>query len=365
MTLGEPQTGYENWSTVDGEATVLARSLTPQVDSYLKDYDMYVLVDCNVAKTDNTVIVVPLIMVVTSDTALNPAVTLIGGGKRVLNTDKGVFAGWVVDGQFVGWTKTHASYSVTVYDVLWSNTSKFKLEVNDSSLGYTDPSAGEYDKKAVESTTVTAYPYSGCSVKNWELDGVQYPANNTFTVKHYRDHVLVCVFVRGGTLLFRPSSNGDLIQLTAIPTAPNYQNVDDEVSDGGATIVYNAYVNTKRTDLYGFTFTGIPSNAIIDYVDVFIRVRRVPDIYQTAECNTALKTHGTIYYGEPYYPPYDLDWHLTSTRYTTNPYTKQPWTLSEVYALQAGVRLQNWNYWGTYVSGQCTQMWVEVAYHVP
>jgi hypothetical protein len=236
------------------------------------------------------------------------------------------------------------------------------IAVNDLLMGTTDPIPAEYDKKAVDTVLVTAVPNSGFNVKNWELNGTQYPSNLTFSVKCYRDYTLLCVFWKGQTQALRPNANGDLIELTAVPVPPDYQCVDEEISDGDASVVTNVWNNTQKIDLYQLSDTTFPSNYIVDYVDVFARVRRRGQEFYP-KCNMVLKTNNQIVHDIDYMP---IDvWGLITKRYTLNPVTGLPWTIAEVNALQAGIRLECIvGSWHTAVC-DCTQLWVEVVSHAP
>lgn len=363
ITLSDPRTGFADWIKLTGEATVLVRDLVKVGQSELEFYEIYVMVDANYYSSGGEVGVVPMIMIVTADTALSEPCIIIGGGKRTASTDRGVYAGWIIEGQFNGWTKTHDTYTVDVKTVLWANLSKLTIAVNDTVMGTTTPIPNTYDKKATDELLVTAYPNTNYIVKNWELDDIQYPASDTFTVKCYRNHTLVCVFRSGVLVVMRPESNSTCY-LTSQGDSPNYKCVDDVLSDGDATFVYPKLGQVGcTTDLYNLSTASLPPTAVVDYIDVFFRVRSEVEPFK-AIAKSLIKTHGVTYMSDEVKP--SLAWELHSTRYMVNPFSKALWTSSEIEDLQLGLLLcisgsvgLNW------VRTRCTQVWVEVCYHVP
>lgn len=79
------------------------------------------------------------------------------------------------------------------------------------------------------------------------------------------------------------------------------------------------------------------------------------------QARTVLRTHGVIYNSDWYDLDEDNVW-ISSQIYTTNPYTTQNWTKSELDALQAGIemRITPWEGqgWGYYA--HCYSLYVEV-----
>jgi len=365
MDLKSPVAGFENYVKVKGDTVVLVRSVTYSGDNQVKDYDVYVFIDGNLVKSDNSVDIVPFVFVITGDTAGNPEVVIVTAGKHLISSDKGVFVSWVKEGQLIGWTKTHGDYEVTVKEVLWSNISKFTIKVNDPTKGYTVPSAGEYNKKAVDITTVFAYPYSGYVVLGWDLDGVQFPASSSFTVKHYRDHVLTVIFGRGGTLTIRPIADTNVRELYSWWDAPHWDQVDDVVNDGDGSYVFVGGRNGFFKDLYEMSDINVPSSAVIESVTLYARCKTVRD-YATAPImrGRILVRIGGVIYASPYFYC-DLNWTLYSWKLGNNPATGQPWTVSEINGMQVGIELEG--FWdsarGQGSQGWCTQVYGDVEWH--
>jgi len=171
------------------------------------------------------------------------------------------------------------------------------------------------------------------------------------------------------SVILRPGANGDVIELSQYPASGyNYDKVDEETPDEDATYVYvAATVVGLRRDLYQLPDVSLPENAIIDYVKVYIRVKpQYPDY--TAVSNARIKTYGVEYSSgfssSDGYQTFSAVW-------DKNPYTNQPWTQDEVNALQAGVGLFRSYFYDPetgyfyYCQTRCTQVYVEVGYHIP
>jgi hypothetical protein len=365
MDLKSPVAGFEDYVKLKGDAVVLVRGVTYSMDNRPKDYDVYVFIDGNLVKSDNSVDVVPFVFIITGDTAGNPEVVIVTAGKHLASSDKGVFVSWVKEGQLIGWTKTHGDYEVTVKEVLWSNISKFTIKVNDPTKGYTFPRAGEYDKKAVDITTVFAYPYSGCAVLGWDLDGVQFPASSSFTVKHYRDHVLTVIFGRGGVLTIRPVADTDVRELYSYGDVPHWDEVNDEISDGDATKVYVGARSGFYKDLYEMSNISVPSGAVIESVTLYARCKTYRNWAASPKMRGRILARiGSIIYASPYFYC-DWDWTLYSWKLGNNPATGQPWTASEINGMQVGIELEG--YWDSQKAlssqGWCTQVYGDVEWH--
>lgn len=363
LLSGRPE--FTAWDELDGEATILVRELTKVGETVRKTYDFYVLVDGNYHNVDNTLGVVAIALIVTKETALNSNVVLSAGGKRVETVDKGVFACFNTEAKEKGWAKTHDDYGTITKTVVWANPVKLTIMVNDPSMGTTDPAPAEYDKLSIDEVTVTGLPNGGYTIKNWELDGGQYPASDTFLVKCYSDRTLTCVFWAGGVVVLRPNADGDVVGLYRCGGLVNYQMVDEEVSDGDATFVYGDWTVLKY-DLYGLPDPSIPSGNVIDFVKVYSRWRRVRRIV-SATCKQVLKTHGATYFREQNNLPEDFEWHIVEEQFNVNPYTGLAWTIDEVNALQVGVACGAVEpIIDPYDTGlRCTQVWVEVKHHTP
>lgn len=358
-----PQTGFDTWQYVYGEMVILHRALTPVGSDMAYDYFIFVFVDGNVSTSTGEVNIIPLIIIVTRSTANNPKVVLVCGGQRLLNTDEGVFCGWVAEGQFVGFTKTHGGHNPVSYDEIWYGTSKFDLRVNNPAYGTTNPSPKVYTKKTTDITTVYAMPNSGYSLKCWDLDGVDFPPSSSFSLYHFRDHILTCVFYKGGTVTIRPNANGDVIQNEAYGDYPNYKCVDDIYSDGDATIVMPMIADDYARDLYQMSDVSLPSGSVIDSLTLGARVRWVKQMLVPVYARIVLKTYGRVYTGD--WVKAENDWKLITWFLEKNPYTNNNWTQSEINNLQVGVDLQLRvdKVTGYFSKAVCTQVYGDVEWH--
>jgi hypothetical protein len=363
LLSGKPE--FTAWDELDGEATILVRELTKQGETTRKTYDFYVMVDGNYHNVDNTLGVVAIALIVTKETATNTNIVLSAGGKRVETNGAGVFACFNTEAKEIGWAKTHDDYGTIVKTVVWANPVKLTIAVNDVVMGTTSPVPETYDKLSTDEVTVTGYPNSGYTIGNWELDGGQYPASDTFLVKCYSDHTLTCVFIAGGVVTLRPSADGDVAGLYRWGDNAQYKCVDETVSDGDATFVYGDWTVLKY-DLYQLPDPSIPSGNVIDYVKLYSRWRRYRRILPCT-CKQVLKTNGTAYFREQNNLPEDFEWHIVEEQFNVNPHTGVAWTIGEVNALQTGVACGA----GEPILDpadtglRCTQVWVEVKHHAP
>lgn len=160
------------------------------------------------------------------------------------------------------------------------------------------------------------------------------------------------------TTTLLPTANGDEIAISAqYPSSgSHYDKVDEGSSyDGDSTRVYQSSATPYR-DLY--VFEDLPSG-VGSIVSVAVKIICRQLAGTGGYYKTAIKTNGTVYDGTQItstttYTEY-------STVYTTNPYTGNPWTISEVNALQAGVVLKSNGSNGT----ACTSVYVEVVWNPP
>lgn len=364
LALTDQELGFTTHVTLKGEATILVRSVTPQIDALIKDYDFYCFLDADFFSVDAKVETVPMALVVTSATALHPEKILMAGGKRLVTNVKGVYAGLVTDGQLVGWSKIAGGYTETVKEVLWATMSKLTISVNDISMGTTDPIPNVYDHMATDEVVVTAHAEMGYGVKYWELDGITYPTNPTFTVKCYVDHALKCIFGEPVLTYLRP--NGTVYSHYAVPYPSEtelYECVDEEYSDGDATFVYDSrplWTNWFDT-MFGFPNDLVPVGNVPDYVELTVVARNI-NPFATPVLKLKVCTHGTEYHKD-----FDLfvgTYESFSFKLTNNPYTGSPWTREEIDDLEAGFHASGMWSGLAYLTDQVrvTQVYVKVPY---
>jgi len=162
------------------------------------------------------------------------------------------------------------------------------------------------------------------------------------------------------TETLRPNAPGDLTQLDPYPvTLPNWDCVNDEVADDDATYV-SAPEATGR-DLYNLPDTAIPDGSTINSVTVVTRMCRDGTLSVTGYA--VIKIGGTEYIGA--LRTLGTSWTTYSDSWATNPYTGNPWTKTDINALQAGVNLGYDSRHGNYGIGMCTQVYVIVDYTPP
>ena len=364
LSLSNQTAGYEDYSSVKGEATVIARSVTPQTDSIIHDYVFYVFLDADFFGSSGKIETVPVVFVITNESAGNPQLTVMAGGKRLFTNVVGVYAGWLENGQFIGWTKVAGGYAEVVKHVTWASESELTIEVNDESYGTTNPPPNVYKHKALDEVTVTAIPNSGYSVENWILDGVMYAGTDSFTVRMYNDHVLKCIFGESTIVYLRPSSTHESVNVASYPADKElYECVNEEYSDGDASYIYDSrpiwcdYCNVY----FDFPDGLIPEDATPNYVELYAIARNLNPM-ATVTVRLTVRINGNDYYGE-----YSLtagDYKLLTHRFNYNPATGLPWTCSDIDDLVAGVHC--YGMWSglAYLSDQVrlTQFYVKVPY---
>jgi hypothetical protein len=164
------------------------------------------------------------------------------------------------------------------------------------------------------------------------------------------------------TETLRPNASGDKTECFPYPDGTNnWADVDETPSDDDATYVVSSLEDDlPYRDLYNIPDSSIPDGAVITDIIEYINIRKYTGTYSPYGA-TLIKTHGTEYIGDTWYP--STTYELHSTTWATNPYTGLPWTKAEVNALQIGVALAS--------SGRlimtrvrCTQVYVEINYTV-
>ena len=146
----------------------------------------------------------------------------------------------------------------------------------------------------------------------------------------------------GITTTLRPNAVGSTtnLQSTCTPTCTaNWQAVDDITSDGDITRLHSPSTTVITYDLY-----NVPDLAVvpttIKKVTVYMVVRATTQCGSLCQARTELRTNGVDHHGTTItlsgttYTTY-------STEYVNNPQTGQPWTISEINALQIGVGLKS------------------------
>jgi hypothetical protein len=110
-------------------------------------------------------------------------------------------------------------------------------------------------------------------------------------------------------LFIYPSSAGDETNQTPYPTVANYLNIDEVTPDDFATFNYS--ISGSLRDLYQMQNTGLPSDTIINWIRVYMRILTAG--YGTAK--TAIKSGGVVYEGKTETTP--GVWEEKYTHYTT------------------------------------------------
>lgn len=128
-----------------------------------------------------------------------------------------------------------------------------------------------------------------------------------------------------------PDSAGDLTQWTPQGFASNWQNVNENPADGDAT--YNQEATVTDEDLYNLQVTG--ASGTINGVQVAAMIRK--DDVGARSAQTRLKTGGVTFSGTS--TALISTFVCLLTEYAVNPDTTIAWTVANLNALQAGVKL--------------------------
>jgi len=164
----------------------------------------------------------------------------------------------------------------------------------------------------------------------------------------------------------RPNAAGDLTGLYVYPSGIHWNKVSDAVPDEDSTYVHR-YGGTTRTsyDSYNLADLGV-GGAIIANVRVVARVRRIamnPSGTYPTTIGLGVRIGGTSYFSN--YSVSSNSYTTIAKNYATNPYTGSSWTVADINALQALLKMSfiNMALWqGGLISGRCTQLYVEITY---
>jgi RHS repeat-associated protein len=155
------------------------------------------------------------------------------------------------------------------------------------------------------------------------------------------------------TVILRPNGAGSSTQWSPTGCTQNWDCVDDATSDGEATRVESGVPGT--VDAYNVQDLGQTSKTITSVtVTAVARHHSVACNIEPQSCYAVIALQVNGYSGSsqgltPVYQSYSQTW-------TTNPATGQPWTVSEVNALQAGINLVDVGQ-----SARVTQLYASVA----
>lgn len=160
------------------------------------------------------------------------------------------------------------------------------------------------------------------------------------------------------TVTIRPNAVGDETAIASQYPASTYHwdKVDEEVSDGYTTYVYEGTYYAWHRDLYNLQSPGISSGTINS---VTIHAMMIGTRAEGSNMHVSQKSGSTVTDGSD--QAVYTSWIDSSQTYTTNPATGSAYTWSEIESLQAGLATLPW---GGH-SLTCTQLWVVIDYSPP
>lgn len=212
----------------------------------------------------------------------------------------------------------YVEFQVTISTSIGANTCKVNLDganVINVTTGQNTRSASSTNNSA------NSIQFTGLiSTVNWDdvyiLDGTGSPAA-----------------ILGDQRIFEqfPDSAGDLTQWTPQGFAGNFQNVNENPADGDAT--YNQTATLNNEDLYNLQATG--ASGTINGVQVTSMIRK--DDVGARSAQNRIKTGGSTFSGTS--TVLISTYVCLLTEYAVNPNTAVAWTVSDLNALQAGIKL--------------------------
>ncbi|MEM1589685.1 MAG: hypothetical protein QW175_04655 [Candidatus Bathyarchaeia archaeon] len=168
------------------------------------------------------------------------------------------------------------------------------------------------------------------------------------------------------TLILRPTGDGSLRECSIYPTTPttHYDKVDEETPNDATDYVYasTTTIDAKR-DTYTKPSTGLPSYATINSIKIYNRLYSPATPLGARPAGATLIRIGTQDFTGTM--AYYTAWTTVSTTYTNNPATNQPWTVSDVEALEIGTILYvDEDGEGNRSGCQCSTVWLEIDYSI-
>lgn len=142
----------------------------------------------------------------------------------------------------------------------------------------------------------------------------------------------------GRILMMQPDSAGDVTQLArgGTDTGANWSQVNEIPPDGDTTYVYSS--TAGQYDLYGLTSGSVLVGPTDSVARVYIESRS-RNVSATGEnIRLGLKTGGTEYWSSDI-PVTTSYGRYEANTWTVNPDTGNPWTISDLDNLQAGVKV--------------------------
>jgi hypothetical protein len=365
VNLSNGNAGFDTWTSVYGEATKLEVAAIPDGTDTTFVYRIWVIIDSHFrGGSPLTIGVVPLAIILPTQTIGAPVVTFNLGGKRVLSSDVGMYVNFALEGQQMGWAKSHDSVPEPSGDVLWSTPVEITIGVNNVLGGITSP-FGTVEKKAVESLEITALPYSGYALDYWNVDNGNAGVDNPITIDCYKDRSVIAYFIHGNVIVFRPNGNGIKIELSTNKVGiQNWDCVDDVTANDDVDFVWTGISGEWKSDVYTLrSYSGdIPVNALIQYVEVFTKVKSNISPEHN-HIKLLMNILGTVYEEAPIQLRNDESWEILHKTYDKNPLTNATWLRSEVASLGAGISLQRVD--RVHGDGKfcyCTQLYVHIGY---
>jgi len=245
---------------------------------------------------------------------------------------------------------TALGMGITQHGHCWSTSPNPDISDDKTELG------AKESEGAFTSSLTELLPHTTYYIRAYVTDSVDTYYSNELTFKT-------------STEILRPNAAGDqcVFPDEAGDACPDhYKNVDEELPDDDTTWV-GAETAPGDEPLYSNSYElyNIDDHVLgigkIYQIKVYFRCK-AQDTPTRASAKAVLKTGGTVYAGTS--KTVTTSWADYSQVWTTNPDTGNPWTWSEIDALQAGVALRRCQPSGVGRRTYCTQVYVEVEYGI-
>ena len=199
-----PEEGFSDIETLKGERVVLERELTVKGTTERYTYFFHLFLN-PVVLGAGEIKLTPTVMVWIPEYPEGaPDVVISIAGQRVRSGWTGVYGTLTAitptpaPQQYVvlphGWSKIADDLAKVSETEVWRAVYNVTVEVNDESMGSTDPSPDTYKVSAGDGFTVTAIPNSGYVFDHWEVDGVNRGSVNPITVTIRKPTRIIAVF---------------------------------------------------------------------------------------------------------------------------------------------------------------------------
>jgi len=204
FNIVDPMPYFSDIETLRGERTVMERELTVKGTNERYTYFFNLFLNPIVTGANEIKLTPTVVAWVPEYPSGAPDVVISIAGQRVKSEYTGVWGTLMAitptpaPQQYVvlphGWSLIADDLAKVSETEVWRAVYNVTVEVNDESMGSTDPSPDTYKVSAGDDFTVTAIPNSGYVLDHWEVDGVNMGSVNPITVTIRKPTRIIAVF---------------------------------------------------------------------------------------------------------------------------------------------------------------------------